>query len=341
MSMVQGAQAFPGLDYEVLESAVMESSRGRWFLEEFSRRHRSADTKMLLDAIGKLENVVISRSALMSQAGADHAEIASLLQTIRKTRADIAAVRNHLLADGGAIDDNASLYERLAETAKTAADQLMSRTDAIQQTSRSLKSEVPGNPIAAQIDGELGGLQSLAWTQDVLSQRIAKAMGLLSHIDERVSAMAGEGTGSGELPAPPARSNLAFFRQDEEIFAPAEMKAAIKVVEAEKPTVTRIEAEASIEPAKRARVIVKRYTAEPTGREAPLTSTALPAAAPGAPVESPPDEISAPASEPPKPVAAAAEPPAPERKRVVIVRRKSSENTEIPLTHEVPESAVA
>jgi hypothetical protein len=38
-------------DYDVIESAIMESSRGRWFLSEYARRNRHAQTKLLLSAI--------------------------------------------------------------------------------------------------------------------------------------------------------------------------------------------------------------------------------------------------------------------------------------------------
>ena len=39
-------------DYEAIEGAVMETHRGRWFLKEYARRNRAADTQMLLQAIG-------------------------------------------------------------------------------------------------------------------------------------------------------------------------------------------------------------------------------------------------------------------------------------------------
>lgn len=45
-------------DYEAIEAAVLESPRGRWFLGEFTRRNRAADTSMLLEAIRKLERGV-------------------------------------------------------------------------------------------------------------------------------------------------------------------------------------------------------------------------------------------------------------------------------------------
>ena len=50
--------AYTQKDYEAIEAAVLESPRGRWFLAEFARRNRAADTLMLLEAIHKLERGV-------------------------------------------------------------------------------------------------------------------------------------------------------------------------------------------------------------------------------------------------------------------------------------------
>ena len=45
-------------DYETIEFAIMELARGRWFLSEYARRRRHADTIMLLSAIDKLKEVI-------------------------------------------------------------------------------------------------------------------------------------------------------------------------------------------------------------------------------------------------------------------------------------------
>ncbi|MFY9629445.1 MAG: hypothetical protein WAK03_15005 [Methylocystis sp.] len=45
-------------DYERIEAAVMETARGRWFLLEFARRQRAAETQQLLEAIARLERNV-------------------------------------------------------------------------------------------------------------------------------------------------------------------------------------------------------------------------------------------------------------------------------------------
>ena len=53
----------PTDDYEAIEAAVMDTARGRWFLAEFARRNRTADTKVLLDAIERLERQLALRPA--------------------------------------------------------------------------------------------------------------------------------------------------------------------------------------------------------------------------------------------------------------------------------------
>ncbi len=45
-------------DYDRIQEAVMETARGRWFLMEFARRQRAAETQKLLEAISRLENLL-------------------------------------------------------------------------------------------------------------------------------------------------------------------------------------------------------------------------------------------------------------------------------------------
>ena len=45
-------------DFDTIEAAVMESARGRWFLVEYARRNRHADTQVLLAALARLEEAM-------------------------------------------------------------------------------------------------------------------------------------------------------------------------------------------------------------------------------------------------------------------------------------------
>ena len=42
-------------DYAAIAEAFMETSRGRWFLTEYAKRNRNADTRMVLDAVSRIE----------------------------------------------------------------------------------------------------------------------------------------------------------------------------------------------------------------------------------------------------------------------------------------------
>src|SRR5579863_1845314 len=45
-------------DYDAISEAFMETSRGRWFLGEYAKRNRNADTRMVLDAVAKIEETL-------------------------------------------------------------------------------------------------------------------------------------------------------------------------------------------------------------------------------------------------------------------------------------------
>ncbi len=49
-------------DYEAISQAFMETSRGRWFLGEYAKRNRNADTRMVLDAVARIEKTLPRRS---------------------------------------------------------------------------------------------------------------------------------------------------------------------------------------------------------------------------------------------------------------------------------------
>ena len=45
-------------DYDAIKEAFMETSRGRWFLGEYAKRNRNADTTMVLDAVARIEETI-------------------------------------------------------------------------------------------------------------------------------------------------------------------------------------------------------------------------------------------------------------------------------------------
>lgn len=58
------SEGYRNESFESLEAAVLETQRGRWFLEEYARRQRSAETLAILEILKKLENSVTNSSFL-------------------------------------------------------------------------------------------------------------------------------------------------------------------------------------------------------------------------------------------------------------------------------------
>ena len=71
-------------EYRAIETALLESARGRWFLAEHGRRARRVDGQLLQDAIGRLQSSLRDPPALLGQL---RNEIESLQGLMRETRA--------------------------------------------------------------------------------------------------------------------------------------------------------------------------------------------------------------------------------------------------------------
>ena len=79
-------------DYDAFCATVMGSARGRWFLAEYARRHRKADTDAVLSALHKIEDMV--RAAPAAEPAARlRDELRALAAIVREARADLGGGR--------------------------------------------------------------------------------------------------------------------------------------------------------------------------------------------------------------------------------------------------------
>jgi hypothetical protein len=75
-------------EYRSIETALLESARGRWFLAEHGRRARRLDSAMLEDALGRLQSSLRQPPALLGQL---QGEISKLQGDLQSARARITA----------------------------------------------------------------------------------------------------------------------------------------------------------------------------------------------------------------------------------------------------------
>ena len=81
-------------DYEAIREAFMETSRGRWFLGEYAKRNRNADTTMVLDAVARIEETLAAQKAPPSEP-----RLAEALAGIRAALAEARTVAAAALGD--------------------------------------------------------------------------------------------------------------------------------------------------------------------------------------------------------------------------------------------------
>jgi hypothetical protein len=72
-------------DYAAIHEAFMETARGRWFLTEYAKRNRNADTRMVLDAVERIET---------SLAGQRQAQAEAEARALTEARAQAEALAN-------------------------------------------------------------------------------------------------------------------------------------------------------------------------------------------------------------------------------------------------------
>lgn len=62
LSPISARPMQPGeADYDAIREAFMETSRGRWFLTEYAKRNRNTDTRMVLDAVARIEETLAAQ----------------------------------------------------------------------------------------------------------------------------------------------------------------------------------------------------------------------------------------------------------------------------------------
>ena len=136
LSPISARATLPGEeDYAAIAEAFMETSRGRWFLTEYAKRNRNADTRMVLDAVARIEQNLdaqreetlereasLQRDEGLSAQQAAEAVAAAAAAQERLTEA-LAAIRSSVeAAEESAVEalDSLALEQRLAPVRKGA-----------------------------------------------------------------------------------------------------------------------------------------------------------------------------------------------------------------------------
>jgi len=112
-------------DYDAIHATIIASERGRWFLEEHARRHRGADTNLVLTSLDRIERLI--RGAIEAETGAPAAspdniagelpeDLAAMLKMLQQARSEIVTHHGDPAASGeAAIADFRNAAEQVQE----------------------------------------------------------------------------------------------------------------------------------------------------------------------------------------------------------------------------------
>ncbi len=78
-------------DYHAIREAFMETARGRWFLNEYAKRNRNADTAMVLEAVARIEQSIGAQGEAAASPPAPEVMSEAALAALESARAAIRA----------------------------------------------------------------------------------------------------------------------------------------------------------------------------------------------------------------------------------------------------------
>ena len=201
MSEARSLTPLSETDYEAIENAVMETARGRWFMAEFAKRNRQADTMQLLTAIGRIERVV-GIGQPEPAAEPDVSEAAAL----------IADLRIDLERISGKAEERAS---GLAARIATAAGSIVQATESMQEAAWSLREAGANEALCDMLDQRTAEISAATVVVDGTVQQIDKIADTIAMLDSSLRAVTGLSPDAGTsvepfTPAPQRTMDLSL-----------------------------------------------------------------------------------------------------------------------------------
>ncbi|HUN13348.1 MAG TPA: hypothetical protein PLE50_13895, partial [Rhabdaerophilum sp.] len=118
--------------YEQIEAAVMETSRGRWFLAEYARRHRHAETELVLEAIDRLQRSLGVRHGVSPSADKLQNQILEMARALAQAERDIRAIQPDNPA-GSRYGSASTELSAVVDTTEQATQAILSAAERVQE----------------------------------------------------------------------------------------------------------------------------------------------------------------------------------------------------------------
>jgi chemotaxis regulatin CheY-phosphate phosphatase CheZ len=185
-----GGQRRPSLAeaYAALESLLRASPRGRWFLAEYSRRNRGAETDLLLEAIARLEKAVLKPHPRQAAPSNVFAELVDMSEAIARTRREIAQIKPPHQFNQQLVSASEEL-DHIVEATEKATSDILEAAEEIQEVAWTLRERGTDMLLCDRIDQRATDIYTACSFQDITGQRTEKVVKALRFIEQRINAM--------------------------------------------------------------------------------------------------------------------------------------------------------
>ncbi|MDH2310490.1 hypothetical protein [Methylobacterium brachiatum] len=187
-------------EYEAIEATMCLSERGRWFLAEYARRHRAAETEMLLGAMRRLEHAVTADRDQQT-VGQLHGNLVEMAAAISQTKAEIAAISARDNEPTRLTQASLALDAIVRETEQATSD-ILGSAEAIQEAAWTLRERGADATTCDALDRHATAIYTACSFQDLTAQRTARIVYTLRYLEDRLASMIAI-WGSAAEPIPP------------------------------------------------------------------------------------------------------------------------------------------
>jgi chemotaxis protein CheZ len=175
-------------DYEAIEAAVKETARGRWFLDAYAARNRHADTKLVLDAIARLQRSVLGAESINEpapQIPAVREELNEIERTAEETRKTLSEIDAAHQRDG----DLGEELSQIVAASALAVSGVLSDADRVAEISKTMRAQGIAEYVCDQLDGLSEHINTACAFQDLTGQRTQKVVAALRLLEKRVNEL--------------------------------------------------------------------------------------------------------------------------------------------------------
>ena len=174
-------------DYDAICAAVMETVRGRWFLSEYSRRNRHADTELVLSALDRIETTLRGERTSEDIDRLRH-DLTEMAKAITLTKSEIAAIK----PDGQSLSPMGDVTEELDSVVlatEQATANILAAAAQIQEVAWTMREQGSDARLADQLEAYATDIHAAGSAQSFNNQRAQKVVHVMRYLEGRINDM--------------------------------------------------------------------------------------------------------------------------------------------------------